>query len=127
MCKTIFLEFYRLMTWVINAGEKIEDQEQAFSFAQVIQAGSANDTSWKDKLGLNDMTSILLENDRFLGVEYNVSGDKTLVIEGSFENKIMIIIIGIRHEEVDMIKITLDQILDLKWITLIKNAFIITK
>jgi hypothetical protein len=115
------------MTWVINAGEKIEDQEQAFSFAQVIQAGSANDTSWKDKLGLNDMTSILLENDRFLGVEYNVSGDKTLVIEGSFENKIMIIIIGIRHEEVDMIKITLDQILDLKWITLIKNAFIITK
>jgi hypothetical protein len=115
------------MTWVINAGEKIEDQEQAFSFAQVIQAGSANDTSWKDKLGLNDVTSILLENDRFLGVEYNVSGDKTLVIEGSFENKIMIIIIGIRHEEVDMIKITLDQILDLKWITLIKNAFIITK
>jgi hypothetical protein len=73
------------------------------------------------------MTSILLENDRFLGVEYNVSGDKTLVIEGSFENKIMIIIIGIRHKEVDMIKITLDQILDLKWITLIKNAFIITK
>lgn len=73
------------------------------------------------------MTSILLENDRFFRVEYNVSGDKTLVIEGSFENKIMIIIIEIRHEEVDMIKITLDQILDLKWITLIKNAFIITK
>jgi hypothetical protein len=88
---------------------------------------SANDTSWKDKLGLNDVTSILLENDRFFRVEYNVSGDKTLVIEGSFENKIMIIIIEIRHEEVDMIKITLDQILDLKWITLIKNAFIITK
>lgn len=73
------------------------------------------------------MTSILLENDRFFRVEYNVSGDKTLVIEGSFENKIMIIIIEIRHEEVDMIKITIDQILDLKWITLIKNAFIITK
>lgn len=88
---------------------------------------SANDTSWKDKLGLNDVTSILLENDRFFRVEYNVSGDKTLVIKGSFENKIMIIIIEIRHEEVDMIKITLDQILDLKWITLIKNAFIITK
>lgn len=88
---------------------------------------SANDTSWKDKLGLNDVTSILLENDRFFRVEYNVSGDKKLVIEGSFENKIMIIIIEIRHEEVDMIKITLDQILDLKWITLIKNAFIITK
>lgn len=78
-------------------------------------------------MGLNDVTSILLENDRFFRVEYNVSGDKTLVIEGSFENKIMIIIIEIRHEEVDMIKITLDQILDLKWITLIKNAFIITK
>lgn len=88
---------------------------------------SANDTSWKDKLGLNDVTSILLENDRFFRVEYNVSGDKKLVIEGSFENKIMIIIIEIRHEEVDMIKITIDQILDLKWITLIKNAFIITK
>lgn len=73
------------------------------------------------------MTSILLENDRFFRVEYNVSGDKKLVIEGSFENKIMIIIIEIRHEEVDMIKITIDQILDLKWITLIKNAFIITK
>jgi hypothetical protein len=78
-------------------------------------------------LGLNDVTSILLENDRFFRVEYNVSGDKKLVIEGSFENKIMIIIIEIRHEEVDMIKITIDQILDLKWITLIKNAFIITK
>lgn len=78
-------------------------------------------------MGLNDVTSILLENDRFFRVEYNVSGDKTLVIEGSFENKIMIIIIEIRHEEVDMIKITIDQILDLKWITLIKNAFIITK
>ena len=69
------------------------------------------------------MTSILLENDMFLGVEYNVSGDRMLVMEGSFENIIMIIIIGIQHEVVDIIKITLGQILYPRWITLIKKCF----
>ena len=50
MCKTIFLEFYRLMTWVINAGEKIEDQSKPLalhkSYKLVVQMILVGRTNW---------------------------------------------------------------------------------
>ena len=76
-------EFNRLKAQVVSAGEKIGDEEQALlllsslpksmkSLVQTILVG-------KTSLTLNEVSKVLVENDKWLGVENNASNNSVLV------------------------------------------------